>query len=723
MFRLQNLIQSTVRKFWKEIFVIALYLILTVIVLYPFSVLNVGTELIGDGGDGYQSLWNLWWVKRSTLSFTNPYVTDYLYYPYGADLYVHSLSPAAGFLTIPFQLTLGLVFSYNLIVILSFVLGGYGAYRLAYHITSDRKASFFGGLVFAFSAYHFARALEHMNLVSIQWMPFYLLFLLKMRQEKSFKNAFFAATFLILTGLTADLQYVLFLGLFTVFFVMYEFVSNKKQFGRFLVRLGILTGFSAGLMVFLLAPMISGFFTGKYDYAVSSPSDSVTLSADLLAFFTPNSHNLFFGSYTAGVISNFSSSPLFPIEGVTYIGYTVSALIAYATIKLRKTVKFWLFSSLGFTILSLGPMLHVMGFSSFTIFHVNIPLPELVLYYAFPIFRVPARIIVMATLCLAVVSAITLKHANGRIGRLKNVRFVCLLLLAIISTALIAESNMLPYPVVDDTSVPQFYYELAKMNSTFSVLDLPQTYQANNLYMYYGTVSEKPLVGGSISRMSPQNFQLLQAIPVIRQMTNVLSREALTKPTDIIQQNINLTNINAFQFFNVKYVILHKDLMDNVTFKTTDAYLNSLLGTSVYVDERIAAYETNAKMLNSVFTFLTDGWWDLEERNGTPIRWMGSNGTIQVNSPSTQYCTANFTIGTDNVETTLKVFLNGKWLGDIQTSARTTETILTRGIFRKGINELSFSSNQSYVPSEVNATSSDTRRLSVYMQNVEILPD
>ena len=309
MFRLQNLIQRTVKKFWKEILVITLYLILTLILLYPFSALNIGTELIGDGGDGYQSLWNLWWVKRSTLNFTNPYVTDHLYYPYGADLYVHSLSIAAGFLTIPFQLTLGLVFSYNLIVILSFVLGGYGAYRLAYHITADRKASFFGGLVFAFSAYHFARALEHMNLVSIQWIPFYILFLLKMRQEKSLKNVFFAATFLILTGLTADLQYVLFLALFTVFFVAYEFVSNKEQIAKFLVKLGIMTLFSAIFMVLLLAPMISGFFAGKYDYAASSPSDSVALSADLLAFFTPNSRNLFFGSYTAGVISNFSSSP------------------------------------------------------------------------------------------------------------------------------------------------------------------------------------------------------------------------------------------------------------------------------------------------------------------------------------------------------------------------------------------------------------------------------
>jgi hypothetical protein len=261
------------------------------------------------------------------------------------------------------------------------------------------------------------------------------------------------------------------------------------------------------------------------------------------------------------------------------------------------------------------------------------------------------------------------------------------------------------------------------MNSTFSVLYLPQTWQANNLFMYYGTVSEKPLVGGSISRRSPENFQLLRAIPLIRQTTNVLSREALTKPTDIFQQDINITNINSFQFFNVKYVVLHRNLMDNATFKTMASYLDSLLGAPVYIDERIVAYETKATMLNGVFTFVTNGWWDLEERNGVSIRWMDSNGTMQVNSPVTQYCTVNFTVGTDHAETMLKVFLNGQWMGDIQISPTTTEIVSTRGIFRKGINELSFSSDQTFVPAELNATSSDTRRLSVYLQNVEITPE
>ena len=199
--------------------------------------------------------------------------------------------------------------------------------------------------------------------------------------------------------------------------------------------------------------------------------------------------------------------------------------------------------------------------------------------------------------------------------------------------------------------------------------------------------------------------------------------DILFKPTDIIQQDANLTNINSFQFFNVKYVVLHRNLMDNATFKTMSIYLNSLLGNPVYIDERIVAYETKAPVSFDVFTFMRGGWWDLEERNGVPTRWMGSNGTIQINSPSTQYCTVNFTVGTDFERVRLSVFLNGQWIGDIQPVSTATETVLARGILRKGFNELSFSSNQTYVPAEFNATSSDKRQLSVYLQNVEMTPD
>ena len=158
----------------------------------------------------------------------------------------------------------------------------------------------------------------------------------------------------------------------------------------------------------------------------------------------------------------------------------------------------------------MGPILNIFGSSSFTSFQVNVSLPGWLLFSVLPIPRAPSRFILMAMLCLAVLSAITLKHMNAWFAKVKHERVLGLLFLVLLSGTFLVEVNMLPFPVVEDTSVPAFYTDLAKMNGTFSVLDLPQNYFTNNRYMYYGTVSEKPLVGGSISRIATTNLIFLQ---------------------------------------------------------------------------------------------------------------------------------------------------------------------------------------------------------------------
>jgi hypothetical protein len=722
MFKLQHFIRASAKKVWKDTLVILLFSALTLILLYPFSLFKMDTQLIGsDVGDSYQNLWNLWWVKHSMLSMSNPFATNLLFYPNGADLYVHSLSPAAGFFTIPFQQAFGLVFSYNLIVLLSFVLGGYGAYRLALHITRDWRASFFAGLVFAFSSYHFARAIAHMNLVSVQWLPFYVLFLLKMRDEPSLKNTFLAVTFLSLTAFAADLQYVLFLGIFTLFYLLYELALNREQIRKFLLRVGLMTVTFAGVLFLFLPPLMIGFFTGKYAYAAAAPSDSVTLSSDLLAFFTPSSGNLFFGKYVESIIGGFSSVKLWPIE-VTYIGYTCLALAVFAAVKVWKTARFWLLSALAFMVLSLGPVLHVLGVSVFTPFQVNVPLPELVLYYVFPIFRAPSRFIVVAMLCLAVLAAMSLKYANSWIARQKRGKILGLLFFAVLCVSLLAESNMSPYPVVEDTSIPQFYYQLSRMNETFAVLDLPQTYAANNLYMYYGTASEKPLLGGSISRVPMESLRPLLAVPIVAQAGYLMTGGKLMEPTDIVLQDLNFTNLYTLQLYNVRYVILHKDLLDNATLGNLTAYMNSMFGSPVYSDAKIVSFETKPPAQPGFVALVGDGWRDLESRDGAPTRWMSSNATINLVSPAPRYYTLNFTVGTENANKTLSVSVNGRLLAELPVSKAEHFRYLMSIFLHEGENELTFSCDQAFVPAEGAANSLDNKLMTVFVQNVDLLP-
>src|SRR4051794_39802381 len=133
---------------------------------YPI-VQNMGSA-IPFGGDAWQHIWNLWWVKHALLDLhTNPYHTNLLFYPDGANLYLHTLALTAALLGIPLQLFgLNLLATYNLLMLSTFFLAGYSAFLLCYYVTKNVWASFVGGFVFAFSPYHFAHLIGHLNLSS-----------------------------------------------------------------------------------------------------------------------------------------------------------------------------------------------------------------------------------------------------------------------------------------------------------------------------------------------------------------------------------------------------------------------------------------------------------------------------------------------------------------------------------------------------------------------------
>ena len=66
-------------------------------------------------------------------------------------------------------------------------MGGYGAYLLALYVLRQASsasfssmrnaqlAAFVGGAIFTFSPYHMAHLLGHMQLIALEWIPFYAL--------------------------------------------------------------------------------------------------------------------------------------------------------------------------------------------------------------------------------------------------------------------------------------------------------------------------------------------------------------------------------------------------------------------------------------------------------------------------------------------------------------------------------------------------------------------
>ena len=194
-------------------FVLAIYGGLSLLLTYPL-IRHPAARILGDG-DAWRFTWNMWWMRWSLQSFNHPFCTDYIHYPDGVRAYLHTRNFPATLASVPLQAIVSLVSLYNFFAFLSFVLSGWGMYRLARFLGIHRSAALITGLAFTFSPFHFAQSLGHLNLMSYQWLLFFLQsFISLLRSSGSFRNTLACAAWLTLAALT-DWHYLVF-GVFAI---------------------------------------------------------------------------------------------------------------------------------------------------------------------------------------------------------------------------------------------------------------------------------------------------------------------------------------------------------------------------------------------------------------------------------------------------------------------------------------------------------------------------
>jgi hypothetical protein len=548
----------------RAIRVLAAYLLLTLLMTWPLGAQL--TKTLPDGGDGWQFMWNLWWVKTAVVDLhTSPFHTSLLYYPFGTNLYMDTLTPLLGMVSIPLQLLgVSLITIYNLLVLSSFVLAGYGTYLLVHYLTRVRSAAFVAGIIFAFCPYHFAHLLGQLNLISLQGLPFYILALYKTwgaveppltddtRQPPGrhpFLWAGLAGLFLALNAYI-EWTYALFLILFTLGFVAWQVLVARRGPGWWgsALRLGLVGGISLLLTIPVLGPMLQEARTTTY--AQMPLQNSVWLSSDSTDAFVPSTfHPLW--RLTGPVLDSHYVGRA-PAERIVFVGYTtlVLSIVGLRALRRRKHVLFWGCTALAGWIFSLGPILHVWGERFFL--GQRIPLPYAGLYFLpfFNILRVPSRFMVLTMLALAVLVGYTLATGLREQPRWwpKRLRPVAGAWLSAGAGVLILfEYLAVPYPMLPlDYQLP-FYQELAAEPGQFAILDLPLT--PITIYEAYQTIHHHPIVGGYLSRQPPDPF--VANLPVLQYL---LPATAVDDPLATVAAQRGLADLRQAQ---VRYAIVH----------------------------------------------------------------------------------------------------------------------------------------------------------------------
>ncbi len=594
---------GALRRQW---YVLALYLLFALVVTFPL-ILHFGSALPGDGKDAWQNYWDYWWLRTALAAWHNPYQTPLLYAPYGVPLYLHTLNPFNGFVTLPIQLLFGLTAAYNSVVILSLTLAAFFAALLVGHVSGGRRAGFVGGVIYAFGSYHLAQLLGHANLIASEWLPAYMLALIvaieaggRARLLPAF-GAFVALTLLTL----CDWQYVLFAGVFTACYGVYHALARRS-----LVPLAVAAAVG-GAWAIVATPLLLATARELRDTAGDRPAvlGAASFSADLLSFFVPSPLQTWWGAW-AERVGGLAQAPV--VERGVFLGVLPLLLAACGLWLARRRAAFWaVFAGFCF-LLALGPVLQIAGHP-----FGNVPLPYrlLQLLPGVNVSRVPARFALLVTLALAILAGLGLVGLRARFPRLDRgaFRFVVTPLLV---AALLAEHLAIPYPLTATEESP-FYRQLAASAEPGTILELPFSL-TRSTSLFGQTIHGRPIVGGYLSR--PLAYPLLDLPP--------FADPASTR-NDFVPAADAATGRWSLHLAGVRWIVV---LLDDPKLNRTeiDAFLRDYAApTPLYTDARMAVYRPQEVGTPGFYLRPDAGWYQPESlADRRRMRWLPRSATV-----------------------------------------------------------------------------------------------
>lgn len=465
---------------------IGIYLLLTIVYFAPY-LSRLGTMLIGPPEDNMQSYWNLWYgweVFRG--HYDSLFQCNIIAYPEGTSLLYHSLSYYNLGLSLLLRQIGGLTLAYNLLVMHTFVLAGLGAFLLGRYLLRDDYLALLVGLIFAFNPFHYVQALHHYNIVSLQFVPFFVLFYIRAVREHKIKYTLLAALFLILNALCSWIYLIL--GFYFIV-LSYGYLALRRRsifLWDVIGRTAVVVGLTGVALSYLLVPMVIAALEHRSVYQEGHD----VYVADLAGFILPTASQWLGHAKPIRALTELFTGNQW--ESAVYLGLSL-IVIVLATI--RRSIaesSRYLLMALASLVLSMGEMLHVLGWRApiFLPYRVLSQLPFL------SNMRVPARHVVYAFLFLAIVAAIGLQHLCRSHGWNLRAKLCLLALSALIVMDFYPFYNAQMTPL----TLPPAYTAI-KQHGEGVIFDLPNSVLNDSNYpLFYQTMHGMPMVACKISR-------------------------------------------------------------------------------------------------------------------------------------------------------------------------------------------------------------------------------
>lgn len=598
-----------IKKLSTHLIALAAYTFLTAWLTWPVAA-QLATAIPGEATWAFDEstfIWNMWWFKHSILNLgQTPLATTYTFFPVGINLTTYTFNLFNAAFGLPLQLGLSLPVANNLTLFFAYVSSAYGTFLLVLYllsrVTGHRSplsnlptlylAAFAAGAVYAFSASRMMYvALGHYNFVTIQWFPFYTLFLLKTLRQGTAKNALLAALFAAFC-LYAELTYSVFLLFLTltVFLIGPRPAVGDQQFKAGSRWIGLLVIGIATLV--LTAPFVLAVLPDFLDPAYSRPGwgEGLKLSADLVGLVTLTPlHPLAGVDWITELRAVIEGTSRFSDANTLFLGYGILAIAAIGILVWWRATAVWLWSVIIFTILSLGPLLTINGQNRFDLDGIDatFPLPFALLHYI-PLLnanRVPNRFGIPLTLALAVLvgyGALWLLQKSQQYSGTRSAvrKLTAGLVTVLILTVLLFDQYSVPIPLTD-ARVPDVYDQIGAEPDDFTLMQLPLGWR--NSYgtlgaertqlQYYQSAHRRPMLGGNTSRNPAFKFDYYANIPLFAAITASELYSAVDEPT---LERARQQAADLMTLYNIKYLVIHEPLPFRKPYEDTHLATRSL---------------------------------------------------------------------------------------------------------------------------------------------------
>jgi MYXO-CTERM domain-containing protein len=188
--------------FGRALAVVAVFAALTAVLAFPLS-LAPATRALPLSADTRLFLWTLSWDVHALTHRPLHLFDANIFYPEPRTLAYSEHLVGSAVVGAPFLLATGNpVLAMNVVVLLSCVLSGAGAFLLARRLGIGTAGALVAGVVFAFAPPRFTR-LAQLHLATVQWIPFCLAFVHSYLQGRRRRDLLVAIAFFTLQSLTS----------------------------------------------------------------------------------------------------------------------------------------------------------------------------------------------------------------------------------------------------------------------------------------------------------------------------------------------------------------------------------------------------------------------------------------------------------------------------------------------------------------------------------------